>query len=187
MSTWCGRWFWWTLFCIVLSECATAPPSDQPFSNFFVSGTAPIGLAYSPDGRWLVGVRPFYNDVQVFDAQSMKVRHSLKGQAPRSSIVFAAVAFARDGSSAAIAGLDDELSVWDTSTWTEIRRFGGSKGVTGAVVLDRGRQIACVDPDRFVRLWDIDSGAELAGIDGHEALSVSALLGDYTKKLKRIV
>jgi len=135
---WRGRRFWATLLCILISGCATAPPSDQPFSNFFVNGTAPIGLAYSPDGRWLVGVRPFYNDVQVFDAQSMEVRRALKGKAAKSSVAFAAVAFARDGSSAAIAGLDDELSLWDTTTWAEIRRFGGSKGVTGAVVLVTG-------------------------------------------------
>jgi WD40 repeat protein len=87
------------------------------------------------------------------------------------------VAFSHDGKYFASAGAEsdgspggpsDHVSLWDVSTWREIRRLVGHAGVICSVVFGPdSRQIFTGGRDQTIRVWDVETGAMLRVYRGH--------------------
>jgi WD40 repeat protein len=109
-----------------------------------------------------------------------------------------AVAFTPDGQRLVSGSFDKTASLWDLQTGKEIRRFRGHKGeVFGVAVSPDGKRLLTCSgmlgpvpdkkaadkkdvaqgpkpappaaaPDNTVRLWDLETGAELRSFHGHQ-------------------
>src|SRR5262249_8304059 len=65
--------------------------------------------------------------------------------------------------------IDGHLSVWDTTTGQQLKRWLAHPGTVQSVTFDRkGRWIASAgrDPDQAVRLWDANTGQLLHDLHG---------------------
>jgi hypothetical protein len=168
---------------VVLGGCSTPGPSAQPNLVRVGPGIGPAALAYTPDGALLVDFRPFYNELVVQDAKTLEARHRIKGRDAPTAGAFSTISFTPDGRTVAVAGLDDQLTVWNVAQWTELRRFPETRGVTGAVMFPDGRMAATAGPDNFARLWDVESGVEVGRLAGHAGALTSIALSPDAKTL----
>jgi hypothetical protein len=89
-----------------------------------------------------------------------------------------ALALPPDGKTAACAGGDNTLRLFDLATGTELRTFGGQPGgVAALVTAPDGRTLVSGGRDRTARLWEASTGLERLQLKGHggwvEALAVS--------------
>jgi serine/threonine protein kinase/WD40 repeat protein len=89
-----------------------------------------------------------------------------------------AVAFSSDGNRLAAGYYSGHVSVWDTKSWQEVRRFQGGVGPVRALAFHpSGRQLAVGGGDRSVRLWDLTSGGSAAVYRGHEGEVLALVFG----------
>jgi serine/threonine protein kinase/WD40 repeat protein len=141
-------------------------------------------VASSPDGKWLASagggnlyfanpkaeVRP--GQVILRDATTGAVRHRLTGF-PH---LVLRLAFSRDGSRLAVAGMENTAHVFDTASGKEIARVGkhdemgiASVGfdATGRRLLTAagGRKHGGSYGDRTVRIWDVETGRQQVRVD----------------------
>jgi WD40 repeat protein len=100
-----------------------------------------------------------------------------------------ALAFSPDGKTAASGSRDKTIRLWDLETGKEIRRFEGHSAYVRAVAFSSDgkrlvsgsgdRNVARLDPDAdndcSVRVWEVETGKQLAELSGHsiEACSVA--------------
>eukprot|EP00741_Cyanophora_paradoxa_P013762 tig00020710_g13285.t1 len=85
----------------------------------------------------------------------------------------------RDGRRIVSGSWDNSVRVWDTETGVELLNLQGHAGEirSVAVSVDRsrdpeacgrdGRRIVSGSDDKFVRVWDAETGAELLQLQGH--------------------
>jgi WD40 repeat protein len=91
-----------------------------------------------------------------------------------------AVAVTPDGRRAVSAAEDGTLSIWDCGTGAELRRLKGHAGgfdamemtpdgreVRAVAVTPDGHSAVSASWDRTLRLWDLDTGAEIHRFEGH--------------------
>ena len=168
---------------MVLGGCSTPGQSAQPKLVRVGPGIGAAALAYTPDGALLVDFRPFHNELVVQDARTLEARHRIKGRDAPTAGGFASISFTPDGRTVAVAGLDDQLTVWNVVQWTELRRFPETRGVTGAVIFPDGRTVAAAGPDDFARLWDVETGVEVGRLAGHTGAVTSITLSPDAKTL----
>jgi hypothetical protein len=93
------------------------------------------------------------------------------------------VAFAPDGRTAASAGEDRQVLVWDVpSGRLRTRLEGHTDEVTAVAFAADGRQLLSGARDRTVRLWDVASGREVRRFVGHtDAVRAVALTADGSR------
>jgi WD40 repeat protein len=137
----------------------------RPMRESDAGGDA-YGLAFSPDGRWLVAGIGTYPDVRVYDAETFELRGRLEGHAD----YIQDLAFLGDDRVLSASG-DGTVKLWDLSTLEEIMTLGGHAGpVTNVDVSPDGRLIATAGFDGSAKLWDAGSGAELMTFFGHDRI-----------------
>jgi WD40 repeat protein len=93
------------------------------------------------------------------------------------------VAFAPDGGTAASAGEDRMILVWEVpSGRLRARLEGHSDEVTAVAFAADGRRLLSGSRDRTVRLWDVGSGREVRRFVGHtDAVRAVALSADGSR------
>jgi WD40 repeat protein len=127
------------------------------------------GLAFSPDGKTLAS-GSLDGSVKLWDVAQGRELASVQGGGRR---VYS-LAFAPDGKSLAL-GLspsnteaNGEVVLWyPTEAHRRFRVLGTGNIVTVAFSPD-GLTLAAAGGDRVVKLWDIETGQELASLAGHE-------------------
>ncbi len=152
--------------------------------------TAASSVAWSADGKRFAagtngagGELPEAGEVRVWDAETGKVLHSFKVKPevePGEWASASDVAFSPDGkqvatpvtagSRGAPAGLliDDtgaSVRVWDLGTGKATQPVKGLKASVGRVVFSPdGRRLGTAGSDKVVRVWDVETGQELAAL-----------------------
>lgn len=121
-------------------------------------------IAVSPDGQWLAtGSHVVSRGAQVWRiADGRKVKELPIDGGTR-------VAFSPDGKWLA-AGYP-RLRLWEVGTWKENTRITDA----GGCFSPDGRLMVVVEPDRILRLVEVDTGHTLARLEGPEQCAVSGL------------
>ena len=109
-----------------------------------------------------------YREVELRDAESGVVRHSLTGV--RGNVN--SVAFSTDGQWIAAAGgepgLQGQAAIWRVADGTLVRKFEGHFDALYSVVLSPdGKLLATGSYDQKIKLWDTATGAEVRTLTGH--------------------
>lgn len=138
-------------------------------------------LAFSPDGRLLVGLGWINSTLDLWDAATGEELDPL-GTLPKGCHV-KSLAAAPSGNLVALAGLDHVVRLWDVPGRKEVAQLTGMEGPV--MRLDwspDGRELAAVSaesklpggfiagtPDPHVRIWDVASRKLRLSLDGPQA------------------
>jgi WD40 repeat protein len=113
-----------------------------------------LGLAYSPDSRYLARARTD-GTVRVWDALHAQRLYDLNdhhGPAWQ-------VAFSPDSQTLASCGTDKTVRLWDMASGKPIRVFPEhSSAVRGVAFRPDGRSVVAACDDGTVKVWDRDTG-----------------------------
>jgi WD40 repeat protein len=124
-----------------------------------------MGIAYSPDGRWLAAGGGDGRSI-IWDAASGKQVHVLRTQ----ETLAYSVAFSPDSSRLATSATE-KIKVWDVATGTQTAAISGHSGWTTSLAWSPdGRRIVSGGWDHNVHVWDAQSGALLHTLSGHSAV-----------------
>jgi WD40 repeat protein len=126
------------------------------------------GLAFSPDGRLLAAGCADYDakrktrgEIKIWDLRTGKLRFNLR----RQHDMVLSVSFSPNGRFLASGG-GTTIKLWDVASGKEIRRIGG-RMVQCVVFSPDGKYLASAGSDSSVKLWDPETGRELADFRGH--------------------
>ena len=142
-----------------------AVDTGQPIFRFEGDPRAILDLAWSPDGRTLVGAHSALS-MRVWDAREGHLIHNRFG---RHEAPVASVAISPDGRTLASASYDRTVKLWNPGDTVRPRAVlnGHTDEVRAVAFSPDGRRIASGGLDRTLRIWDARSGSMLAVIWGH--------------------
>ena len=136
---------------------------------------AALGLAFSPDGKWLAAGR-WSGEVKILELSSGKEIPGPKAHADWAC----SVAFSPDGKFLVSAGGSEfkpernqgkttgQIKLWDVTARKEIGQFAGHDSkVFAAVFSADSRTLATASADATVRLWDVATRKEHTVLRGH--------------------
>ncbi len=122
-----------------------------------------IGLAFSPDGQFLIASAPD-GALNLWNAETGTLVRRLAHS--RSPIGDAAPS--PDGSLLATAGGDGAVVLWILATGTPARPLTGHAAAVNAVAFSPdGLRLATASDDLKVKVWDVASGSVLMTLSGH--------------------
>jgi serine/threonine protein kinase len=127
-------------------------------------------IAYSADWRYVAGICGGFQRgswIQVWDTTSGKVVHTIK-DLPSPPMQVAASGDGRRLVSVSwnINSTERKLFAWDAAT--KVPRFIGQVKLNALIAFGPGdRQLAVVDDDRVIRIWDVESWTEELALRGH--------------------
>ncbi|MCU0703911.1 MAG: protein kinase [Fimbriiglobus sp.] len=120
-------------------------------------------VAFSPDGRWLVGVGGVDKTVHVWEVATWREVASLTAAAD----AHYSVAFSPDGRTLACGAVDGNVYLWDTTTWERQKMLPHGVKVYALAYTPDGTRLACGCADNTVRLWDTTRHTQVAELRGH--------------------
>lgn len=129
------------------------------------------GLAVSPDGKYLAGVRNTDNAAVLWDVATGKVVRRFDGH----GYTVRSAAFSPDGTRLVTASRDRSAIVWNVATGKRISRMIGHSAYVGEAIFTKdGTGIVTGGNDGLVILWNAATGEAQRCFPGH-AGSVTAL------------
>jgi WD40 repeat protein/serine/threonine protein kinase len=152
-----------------------AVDTGRPIFRFEGDQRAVLDLAWSPDGRTLVGA--FSSHVMgVWDAGNGHMIHNSFG---RHDGPVAAVVFSPDGRTLASASYDHTVKLWKLEDHQHplATLRGHTDEVRAVAYSPDGQRIASAGLDRSLRIWDARSAAELAVNRGRTGTMTSLAYG----------
>ncbi|MEX2554736.1 MAG: AAA family ATPase [Actinomycetota bacterium] len=129
----------------------------------FNVGSPPFALAFSPDGRSIVSGQDGDTILQIWDANTLKLRGKLSGHAD----IVQDVAFGRGGM-LVTASWDGTAKIWDFPSRRELATLRGHRGpVLGVSVSPDATLVATGSVDGTAKLWNAKTGREMLTLFGH--------------------
>jgi WD40 repeat protein/serine/threonine protein kinase len=136
------------------------------------------GVAYSPDGKWIVSAS-YDRTIKIWDARTDKEVKSFTHNDELDSVTFSP-----NGKLLASVGCSDEkkepgdLKLWDTISWEEVHPLQGLPAkVWAAAFSPEGRYLALASglpqASGIVTIWDLETGREVRQLSGHTGPVVS--------------
>ena len=122
-------------------------------------------VAFSPDGK-LFACSGWAQPVRIWDVESKRVRHSLRGKWQYVSCL----AFSPDGKTlAAGSGMwDSGIYLWDSESGKPLTRLvGHCRSVDAVSFSPDGDLLASASGDGTFRLWDLADGTQVHQFDAH--------------------
>jgi WD40 repeat protein/serine/threonine protein kinase len=121
------------------------------------------GLAYTPDGKLLVGACRD-GKIRVWRPATGELVRALPAHQDPLTIndgQLYGVAVSPDGTLVAAGAAENTVGVWDIASGTERKRLRGHKGVVlGVCFSPDGKRLASTAEDRSVRIWNLEAGRE---------------------------
>jgi WD40 repeat protein len=122
-----------------------------------------LGLAWSPDGRW-VAAASADSHVYLWEAATGHLSHYLQDH--RSEVQ--SIAWSPDGSRLASASIDGTACVWDATTGQHLLTYTGHANEVRSIAWSPDSiRIASASYDRTVQVWDAATGQRLLTYAGH--------------------
>jgi WD40 repeat protein len=147
----------------------------------FEGHQSPIkAVAYSPDGRFVLSGSGYQAgrdfSVRLWDVSTGKEVHRLEGHAAP----VMSVAFSSDGSRIASSDAGQTIRIWETATGKLLKSWTtpNQTWVNSVVFSPDGHRLLSggdINP-RHVRLWDVASGEEIRGFEGHRSFVCSVAM-----------
>jgi WD40 repeat protein len=128
-----------------------------PFLRFPLPNEARV-VAFSPDGRLLLGATLADTTVKLFDIARRREVRDLFGHTGRVT----AAAFSPDGRLIATASVDRTVRIWDPATGSQLRVIDHAHPVTAVAFTPGGRDVVSGDDRGTVRVWDACTGCRNA-------------------------
>lgn len=144
--------------------------TGQQVASFKAHGASVLGLALSPDGKFLMTSEPFPT-VKVWDFATRKALTELRGH----KLVIRWIAISPDGSRMATASIGQEpIKIWDTRNWEELANVGtGSGRFFSPRFLSDGNTLAAQDANQTLHLWRAPSWEEIATAETKEKADIN--------------
>jgi WD40 repeat protein len=131
-----------------------------------------LGLAYSPDGRWLAATGNNRGQGRLWDLEGRRGDRRIESLSGGRN----QVAFSPDGRLLAAAGVYGTVWLWDLATSTELGHVGGPDDrLRGVAFSPDGRLLAATGTDADIRLWNL---ADLLGAEIQQRSSATDRSGD---------
>ena len=127
----------------------------MPFEITKQSGVI-ISAIFSPDGKYILsnsnggGIQFWLNTLE-FQADPFRVFYAQKQ--------FISLAFSPDGSRFAGAKGDNEISIWNTQSWDEIKPLTDHENIVSSIFFFTDNQLVSGSYDNKVKMWNIAEGS----------------------------
>ena len=143
-------------------------PSGKKVAELYAGSPRGVVLAFSPDGRWLVGTDKS-NDATIFDAKTGKLLRRLEGHEG----VVLHVAVSADGRHVVTSSDDGTSRIWEAESGKMLAVLGGDSGVVNRASFDRSIVRVVTEERRMVK-GRIEGRIRVWSLDGEQLLEVSS-------------
>lgn len=128
-------------------------------------------VAFSADGKTLISGGSDHS-VRFWDPATGKSLKVLDGW---HQLPVIALAVSRDSKFAASSDSSGKVVLWETPSGKQVQQLSTTRGAIAALAFLSENRLAVAGSDRMVRIWDIQRGAELQTLWGHEGTVRSIL------------